>query len=161
MTAAIEVNNLVKRFGTFTDVNGVSFSVAAGEIFGMVGPNGAGKTTTVECLEGLRSPDGGQIRVLGLDPHKDKYALQPRIGVQLQRSALQARIKVWEALDLFASLYPRAIDWRTLLERVGLAEKRNTAFANLSGGQQQRLFVALALVHNPELVFLDGAHHRA
>jgi ABC-2 type transport system ATP-binding protein len=154
-TACIDVEHLRKVYGSVTAIEDLSFEVAAGEVFGMVGPNGAGKTTTVECLEGLRSPDGGQIRVLGLDPHKDKYALQPRIGVQLQQSALQARIKVWEALDLFASLYPRSIDWRTLLERVGLVEKRNTAFANLSGGQQQRLFVALALVHDPELVFLD------
>jgi ABC-2 type transport system ATP-binding protein len=121
----------------------------------VVGPNGAGKSTTVECIEGLRSPSGGQIRVLGLDPRRDKYALQPHIGVQLQQSALQARIKAWEALDLFASFYPHSIDWHELLERVGLTEKRNTAFANLSGGQQQRLFVALALVHDPELVFLD------
>jgi ABC-2 type transport system ATP-binding protein len=154
-TSCIDVEHLRKVYGSVTAVDNLSFDVAAGEIFGMVGPNGAGKTTAVECLEGLRSPSGGQIRVLGLDPRKDKYALQPRIGVQLQQSALQARIKVWEALDLFASLYPHAIDWRELLERVGLAEKRNAAFATLSGGQQQRLFVALALLHDPELVFLD------
>ena len=154
-TSCIDVEHLRKVYGSVTAIDDLSFEVAAGEIFGMVGPSGAGKTTAVECLEGLRSPSGGQIRVLGLDPRKDKYALQPRIGVQLQQSALQARIKVWEALDLFASFYPRAIDWHALLERVGLAEKRNAAFATLSGGQQQRLFVALALLHDPELVFLD------
>lgn len=154
-TSCIDVKHLRKVYGSVTAVDDLSFEVSHGEIFGMVGPNGAGKSTTVECIEGLRSPNGGQIRVLGLDPRKDKYALQPHIGVQLQQSALQARIKVWEALDLFASLYPHSMDWRELLERVGLAEKRNTAFANLSGGQQQRLFVALALVHDPELVFLD------
>ena len=154
-TTCIDVQHLRKIYGSVTAVEDLTFDVAQGEIFGMVGPNGAGKSTTVECVEGLRSPSGGQIRVLGLDPQKDKYVLQPHIGVQLQQSALQSRIKVWEAMDLFASLYPHAIDWRVLLERVGLAEKRNTAFANLSGGQQQRLFVALALVHDPELVFLD------
>jgi ABC-2 type transport system ATP-binding protein len=154
-TTCVDVQHLRKVYGSVTAVEDLSFDVVHGEIFGMVGPNGAGKSTTVECVEGLRSPSGGRIRVLGLDPQKDKYVLQPHIGVQLQQSALQSRIKVWEAMDLFASLYPHAIDWRVLLERVGLAEKRNTAFANLSGGQQQRLFVALALVHDPELVFLD------
>jgi ABC-2 type transport system ATP-binding protein len=121
----------------------------------MVGPNGAGKTTTVECIEGLRQPDGGHIRVLGLDPHHDGYALRARIGIQLQESVLQDRMKVWEALDLFASFYPRSVDWEPLLEQLGLAEKRNTPFAKLSGGQKQRLFIALALVHDPEIVFLD------
>jgi ABC-2 type transport system ATP-binding protein len=154
-TSCIDVQHLRKVYGSVTAVDDLSFNVTHGEIFGMVGPNGAGKSTTVECIEGLRSPNSGQIRVLGLDPRRDKYSLQPHIGVQLQQSALQARIKVWEVLDLFASLYPHSIDWRELLERVGLTEKRNTAFANLSGGQQQRLFVALALLHDPELVFLD------
>lgn len=154
-SACIHIEHLSKVYGSVIAIGDLSFDVARGEIFGMVGPNGAGKTTTVECLEGLRSPSGGQIRVLGLDPRRDKYALLPRIGVQLQQSALPARLKVWEALDLFASFYPRAIDWRALMERVGLAEKRNAAFATLSGGQQQRLFVALALLNDPELVFLD------
>jgi ABC-2 type transport system ATP-binding protein len=154
-SACIQVEHLCKVYGPVIAIEDLSFEVARGEIFGMVGPNGAGKTTTVECLEGLRSTSGGQIRVLGLDPRRDKYALLPRIGVQLQQSALPARLKVWEALDLFAAFYPRAIDWRDLLERVGLADKRNAAFTTLSGGQQQRLFVALALLHDPELVFLD------
>ncbi|MGB9753487.1 ABC transporter ATP-binding protein [Roseiflexus castenholzii] len=120
-----------------------------------MGPNGAGKTTTIECIEGLRRPDGGHIRVLGLDPHHDGYALRSRIGIQLQESVLQDRIKVWEALDLFAAFYPRSVNWQPLLEQLGLAEKRNTPFAKLSGGQKQRLFIALALVHDPEIVFLD------
>lgn len=151
----IHVEHLRKVYRSVVAVDDISFDVTAGEIFGMVGPNGAGKTTAVECIEGLRSPDGGHIRVLGLDPHKDRYAFQPRIGVQLQQSALQDRIKVWEALDLFASFYPHSIDWRVLLDQVGLTEKRNAAYAKLSGGQQQRLFVALALLNDPELVFLD------
>ena len=121
----------------------------------MVGPNGAGKTTTIECIEGLRRPDGGHTEVLGLDPQRDAYALRERIGVQLQEAVLQDRIKVWEALDLFASFYPRSTDWETLLEQVGLAEKRNDHFAKLSGGQKQRLFIVLALINDPELVFLD------
>lgn len=121
----------------------------------MVGPNGAGKTTTIECIEGLRRPDGGHTEVLGLDPQRDGYALRGRIGVQLQEAVLQDRIKVWEALDLFASFYPRTTDWETLLEQLGLADKRNAHFAKLSGGQKQRLFIVLALINDPELVFLD------
>jgi ABC-2 type transport system ATP-binding protein len=153
--AIIHVEHLRKVYGSVVAVDDISFEVAQGEIFGMVGPNGAGKTTAVECIEGLRSPSGGSIQVLGLDPQKDKYALRSRIGVQLQESALQNHIKVWEALDLFASLYPHSLDWRMLLEEVGLAEKRNASFAKLSGGQKQRLFIALALLNDPELVFLD------
>ena len=121
----------------------------------MVGPNGAGKTTTIECLEGLRRPDGGTIQVLGLDPLRDRYQLRERIGVQFQSAALPDRIKVWEALDLFAAFYRRSVDWQPLLEQMGLAEKRDAYFAKLSGGQKQRVFIALALVNNPELVFLD------
>ena len=121
----------------------------------MVGPNGAGKTSTVECVEGLRPHSGGAIRVLGRDPLKDRYTLRQQIGVQLQESALQDRLKVWEALDLYASFYPHAIDQAALLELVGLSDKRNSRFAKLSGGQKQRLFIALALVHDPEVVFLD------
>jgi ABC-2 type transport system ATP-binding protein len=151
----VQVEHLRKVYGSTVAVDDVSFEVYQGEIFGMVGPNGAGKTTTVECIEGLRQPDGGHIRVLGLDPHHDGYALRARIGIQLQESVLQDRMKVWEALDLFASFYPRSVDWEPLLEQLGLAEKRNTPFAKLSGGQKQRLFIALALVHDPEIVFLD------
>ena len=155
MGTIIEVEKLVKRYGEITAVDGISFEVHEGEIFGMVGPNGAGKTTTIECIEGLRVPDGGSIRVWGLDPQRDGYKLKERIGVQLQESALPDRIKVWEALDLFASFYRKSMDWAPLLERLGMADKRNTSFAKLSGGQKQRLFIALALVNDPELVFLD------
>jgi ABC-2 type transport system ATP-binding protein len=121
----------------------------------MVGPNGAGKTTTIECVEGLRRPDGGSIQVLGLDPLGDRYQLRERIGVQFQSAALPDRIKVWEALDLFAAFYRNPVDWQPLLEQMGLAEKRDAHFAKLSGGQKQRVFIALALVSNPDLVFLD------
>ncbi len=153
--AIIQVENLRKVYGSVVAIDEISFGVAQGEIFGMVGPNGAGKTTTIECIEGLRSPTQGVIRVLGLDPRKERYALLPRIGIQLQQAALQDRIKVWEALDLYASLYRRTTDWHKLLEQMGLAEKRQTPFAKLSGGQKQRLFIALALLNDPEVVFLD------
>lgn len=151
----IEVKNLVKRYADLTAVDNISFQVRQGEIFGMVGPNGAGKTTTIECVEGLRPPDEGVIRVLGLDPQGDGYQLRERIGIQLQEAALPERIKVWEALDMFASFYARRPDWRPLLDRLGLREKWNTPFAKLSGGQKQRLFIALALVNDPDVVFLD------
>ena len=121
----------------------------------MVGPNGAGKTTTIECIEGLRQRDGGDVQVLGLDPSSDRYQLRERIGVQFQSAALPDRIRVWEALDLFAAFYRRSADWQPLLERMGLAEKRDASFASLSGGQKQRVFIALALVNSPDLVFLD------
>lgn len=153
--AVIKVEHLRKVYGSTIAVGEVSFEVYEGEIFGMVGPNGAGKTTATECIEGLRDPDAGSIQVLAMNPQRDGYALRNRIGVQLQTSALQDRLKVWEALELFASFYPRAVDWKALLEQLGLAEKRNAPFAKLSGGQKQRLFVALALVNDPELVFLD------
>jgi ABC-2 type transport system ATP-binding protein len=151
----VQVEQLRKAYGTVVAMHDVSFEVYEGEIFGMVGPNGAGKTTTIESIEGLRRPDSGRIHVLGLDPHRDGYDLRPRIGVQFQQAELQERIRVWEALDLFASFYPHSVDWEGLLPQLGLAEKRHTAFTLLSGGQKQRLFVALALVNDPELVFLD------
>jgi len=151
----IEVKNLRKTYGSVVAVEEISFEVYEGEIFGMVGPNGAGKTTTVECVEGLRKPDKGELRILGLDPQKEGYSLRQRIGVQLQETALQDHLKVWEALDLFASFYSHPVDWQILLEKMNLAEKRNAAFNKLSGGQKQRLFIALALVNNPELVFFD------
>ena len=137
-------------------VEDVSFDVRDGEIFGLIGPNGAGKTTTMEMVEGLRVPDSGTIRVLGLDPFKDVYELRNRIGVQLQEAQLQKRIKVWEAVYLWAKLYrkPRS-DGDLLLDQLGLAEKRNAWFMTLSGGQKQRLFIALALITDPEIVFLD------
>jgi ABC-2 type transport system ATP-binding protein len=151
----VGVRDLVKQYPGIKAVDGISFDVHRGEIFGMVGPNGAGKTTTIECLEGLRRPDGGTIQVLGLDPLRDRYELRERIGVQFQSAALPDRMKVWEALDLFAAFYPHPIDWQLLLEQMGLVEKRNAYFGKLSGGQKQRLFIALALVNNPELAFLD------
>lgn len=155
MTAIISVENLRKAYGSFVAVEDVSFEVEEGEIFGILGPNGAGKTTTVECLQGLRRADGGDLRVLGLDPRTRAEELRRRVGSQLQESALPDRIKVWEALDLFASLLPGNSDWTLVMEEWGLAEKRDATFASLSGGQRQRLFVALALVNDPEIVFLD------
>ena len=158
MTETIVVENLRKVYGDVVAVEDLNLEVHEGEIFGMVGPNGAGKTTTIECIEGLRRPDRGTVRVLGLDPQRDGYTLRQRIGVQLQEAALPDRIKVWEALDLFAAFYRHPLprqEWAVLLELLGLAEKRNAPFAKLSGGQKQRLFIALALVNDPELVFLD------
>jgi ABC-2 type transport system ATP-binding protein len=155
MTTAITVDALRKTYGPLTAVDGIGFDVGAGEIFGMVGPNGAGKTTTIECLEGMREPDSGDVRILGLDPRRDGYALRERIGIQLQQSSLPDDIKVWEALDLFASYYRKPAPWEPLLEELGIADKRHARFAKLSGGQKQRLFIALALVNDPELVFLD------
>jgi len=155
MPPIISVKNLRKTYGKTVAVDDISFEVAEGEIFGLLGPNGAGKTTTVECLQALRHPDSGDIRVLGLDALTEAQALRRRIGSQLQESALPDRIKVWEALDLFASLAPESLDWRVLIEQWGLAEKRKAGFSSLSGGQRQRLFIALALVNNPKVVFLD------
>jgi ABC-2 type transport system ATP-binding protein len=151
----IHVSGIRKTYGATVAVDDVSFDVREGEIFGLIGPNGAGKTTTMECVEGLRRPDRGAISVLSLDPMRDRRALQNRVGVQLQQAQLQKRIKVWEALDLWASLYPRAVNGAALLERLGLADKRNAWFMTLSGGQKQRLFIALALIHDPEVVMLD------
>ncbi|MCI0394132.1 MAG: ABC transporter ATP-binding protein [Chloroflexi bacterium] len=155
METVIEVQQLRKVYGQTVAVDDVSLRVGRGEIFGIVGPNGAGKTTTVESVVGLRRPDGGLIRVLGLDPQKQRTGLAQRIGIQLQQAALPWRLKVWEALDLYATFYTRTVPWEPLLEQWGLAEKRNAAFSNLSGGQKQRLFIALALVNDPEIVILD------
>jgi ABC-2 type transport system ATP-binding protein len=152
---AVQVRDLVKHYPGVKAVDGISFDVYRGEIFGMVGPNGAGKTTTIECIEGLRCPDSGSLQVLGLDPLRDRYRLRERIGVQFQSAALPDRIKVWEALDLFAAFYQHRVDWQPLLEQLGLAEKRGAYFGKLSGGQKQRVFIALALVNNPDLAFLD------
>jgi ABC-2 type transport system ATP-binding protein len=151
----IEVEHLGKRYGSTVAVEDVSFEVQEGEIFGIIGPNGAGKTTTVECLEGLRSPDAGRVRVLGLDPQRNPRELRRRIGCQLQESALPDRIRVREALDLFASVVPGGADPGKLMSRWELDRRVRTSFGALSGGQQQRLFVALALVNKPEVVFLD------
>jgi ABC-2 type transport system ATP-binding protein len=152
----IQVSGVRKTYGRTVAVDEVSFEVNDGEIFGLIGPNGAGKTTTMECIEGIRTPDRGTISVLGLDPFRDVYKLQERIGVQLQQAQLQKRIKVWEAVDLWASLYrKKAVDGKLLLEQLGLTEKRESWFMTLSGGQKQRLFIALALINDPEVVFLD------
>ena len=155
MTPVIEVTGLTKRYGDQTAVDGISLHVDQGEIFGILGPNGAGKTTAVECMEGLRKRDGGEVRVLGLDPRIDGRRLHQRIGVQLQQTQLQDKLTACEALELYASFYPHPADWRDLLERWGLESKSRTQFSKLSGGQKQRLFIALALVGHPEVVFLD------
>jgi ABC-2 type transport system ATP-binding protein len=151
----IQVTGIRKSYGRTVAVDDVSFQVEQGEIFGLIGPNGAGKTTTMECVEGLRRPERGAITVLSLDPFRDVYALQDRIGVQLQASQLQKRIKVWEAVDLWASIYRNPVNGDGLLDQLGLSDKRNAWFMTLSGGQKQRLFIALALINDPEVVFLD------
>ena len=152
---AIRVHELRKRYGDVVAVDGVSFEVEPGQVFCLLGPNGAGKTTTIECLEGYREPDSGDIRVLGLNPRTEERQLRKRIGVQLQEASLPARLKVWETLKLFAALYERpSVPWE-LLEQLGLEAKRDAYFDKLSGGQKQRLFVALALINEPEVVFLD------
>jgi ABC-2 type transport system ATP-binding protein len=152
----IQVSGIRKTYGRTVAIDEVSFEVKDGEIFGLIGPNGAGKTTTMECVEGIRKPDHGTISVLGLDPFRQVYKLQDRIGVQLQQAQLQKRIKVWEAIDLWASLYKKKpADAERLLDQLGLADKRDAWFMNLSGGQKQRLFIALALINDPEVVFLD------
>lgn len=153
--AVIEVDELCKKYDGRAVLDRVSFSVEEGEVFGILGPNGAGKTTAVECVEGLRRPDSGTVRVLGSDPLEQGRGLRERIGVQLQHTRLPETIKVWEALDLYASFYSGPRDWRELLERWGLVDQRNTRFGKLSGGQKQRLFIALALVGDPEVAFLD------
>ncbi|MGD2252410.1 MAG: ABC transporter ATP-binding protein [Anaerolineales bacterium] len=155
MSAVVEVSDLRKTYGKVVAVDGVSFSVQEGEIFGMVGPNAAGKTTTIECIEGLRRPDSGQVLLLGEDPAKSHTEIAERIGIQLQESAIPARLRVREALTLFGSFYRHQVDAEDLLQRLGLAEKKRAAYAKLSGGQKQRLFIALALINEPEVVFFD------
>jgi ABC-2 type transport system ATP-binding protein len=155
MSNIIEVKNLHKRYGKTIAVEDISFEVHEGEIFGMVGPNGAGKTTTIECIEGLRKPDQGTIRVLGVDPQADSHALRMNTGMQLQQSSLPDHMKVWEALDLYSSFYPNPVNFNGLIDQLGLAGKSETQFKKLSGGQKQRLFIALAILPNPKLVFLD------
>jgi ABC-2 type transport system ATP-binding protein len=151
----IQMTGLTKNYQAGRAVDGISLAVERGEIFGIAGPNGAGKTTVVECASGLRRPDGGTLRVLGLDPWSDRRALLQRIGVQLQEAALPDAIRVGEALRMYASFYDRPADWRTLMDEWGLADRQRASFASLSGGWKQRLFIALALVGNPEIVFLD------
>jgi len=155
MPPVIVAEHLHKRYKDFVAVADASFEVADGEIFGLLGSNGAGKTTSVECLQGLRHADGGDLRVLGLDPRTQARELRLRIGSQLQESALPDHIRVWEALDLFSAITPGGQEWREIMEQWGLGDKRKASFHALSGGQRQRLFIALALVNGPELVFLD------
>jgi ABC-2 type transport system ATP-binding protein len=151
----IEVDHLYKQYRGQVAVDDLSFTVERGEIFGILGPNGAGKTTTVEIIEGLRTPDGGTVRVLGLDPRRDRAELRRRVGAQLQESELPEKLKVWEAMELYGSFYDRPADAERLLEDLGLADHRDTRYGKLSGGQRQRLSIALALVGNPELAILD------
>ncbi|MFI1682109.1 ABC transporter ATP-binding protein [Streptomyces sp. NPDC020607] len=151
----IEVHGLHKAYGGRTVVDGVSFAVEEGEIFGILGPNGAGKTTTVECVEGLRTPDSGVVRVAGLDPVADHQRLTRILGAQLQQSELQPKLTVREALELYAAFYPDPADWRPLAERLRLTDKLDSRFGKLSGGQKQRLFIALSLIGNPRVVVLD------
>jgi ABC-2 type transport system ATP-binding protein len=151
----IEVTDLRKSYGSRVAVDGVSFTVERGEIFGILGTNGAGKTTTVECLQGLRRADGGTISVLGLDPATDRATLTRRVGVQLQESRLPAKLRVQEALELFASFYPDPADVDVLLDQLDLRDHQRAYFGKLSGGLKQRVSIALALVGNPELAILD------
>ena len=157
MTAnMIEVSDFSKRYGRFTAVDNISFSVEEGEIFGLLGPNGAGKTTTLECLEGLRTPDSGTLRVAGLDPAHDPRALRSVIGVQLQSSGMPESITPDEAMKLFCA-YHAAPPRYDLLDRLGLGAKRKAQFHELSTGQQRRLALALAVAHKPRAIFLDEA----
>src|ERR1700726_4739921 len=154
-TASIEVEKLTKRYGEVEALRGVSFSVSEGEVFGLLGPNGAGKTSTVEILEGLRTPDSGRVSVCGLDPQRSGAEFKYIIGAALQSTALPDKMRVREALDLFGSFYPRHRGTAELLKRFGLEEKRNAFYSQLSGGQKQRLALAMALVNDPLVIFLD------
>ena len=153
--AAVEIAHLRKAYGNVVAVDDVSFSVAQGEIFGILGPNGAGKTTTVECVLGLRSPDAGSIRVLGLDPGQDREDLHVIVGAQLQESAQPAKLRVGEILDLYQSFYRDPADVGELIDALGLAGKRKDYYRSLSGGQRQRLSIALALIGRPKIAVLD------
>jgi ABC-2 type transport system ATP-binding protein len=154
-TPILQVENLVKSYGNVEAVRGVSFSVEEGEVFGLLGPNGAGKTSTVEILEGLRDLDSGRVSVCGLDPQRDSQALKHEIGAALQSTSLPDKLRVMEALRLFASFYKRRRNPEELLKRFGLEEKRNTFYSQLSGGQKQRLALAMALVNDPKVLFFD------
>ena len=154
-TTAITVSHLKKTYGHVKAVEDVSFEVSEGEIFGMLGPNGAGKTTTVECITGLRHPDGGTISVLGHDPKSDRAALHPIVGVQLQSSTFPDKLKVGEILDMFQSFYPNPANPEELAQALGLSEKLGSYYKTLSGGQKQRMSVALALIGRPKVAVLD------
>ena len=151
----VAIDHLVKKYDSFLAVNDVSFSIMDGEIFGIIGPNGAGKTTTVECISGLRVPDSGTISVLGLSPQKDRNKIREFLGVQLQESSMPPRLKVGEAVELFASFYPDPMEPYGLLETLGIKNVKNSIYKKLSGGQKQRLSIALALVGNPKIAILD------
>ncbi len=151
----VQIENLFKSYGKIKAADDISFEVFKGEIFGLVGPNGAGKTTTIECIEGLRKSDSGNLKVMSLDPLTSGRVLRDSIGIQLQESELPGRIKVWEAIDLFSSFYSKTIKYDPLLKDLGLDGKKSAYFSRLSGGQKQRLFIALSLINDPELVFLD------
>ena len=153
--SVVTVQHLVKRYGEFIAVNDVSFSIREGEIFGIIGPNGAGKTTTVECISGLRTPDSGSISVYGLSPQKERNRMREFVGVQLQETALPPRLKVGEAVNLFASFYPHPLNPDELLESLGIEQIEDSIYRNLSGGQKQRLSIALALVGRPKIAILD------
>jgi ABC-2 type transport system ATP-binding protein len=153
--SAISVSGLHKKYGDFEAVKGIDFEVATGEVFGLLGPNGAGKTTTVEILEGIRQRTSGDVRVLDFDPDTQKRKLKDRIGVCLQATNLPDKIKVIEALELFGALYSRMLDPMELLKRLSLEEKRDAFYSTLSGGQKQRLAIALGLINDPSLLFLD------
>jgi ABC-2 type transport system ATP-binding protein len=151
----IKVRGLVKRYGKRTVVDGISFDVRESEIFAILGPNGSGKTTTVESIAGMRQPDGGSIRVMGMDPRAERDRLRRLLGIQLQESELQDRISVREAMTLYSSFYESPIPWQRLIDDLGLGDRRDTPFRKLSGGQKQRLSVALALVGDPRIAVLD------
>jgi ABC-2 type transport system ATP-binding protein len=153
--AIVEVKNLCKSYRKIKAVDDISFKIYKGEIFGLVGPNGAGKTTAIECIEGLRKPDSGSLKVMDLNPTANGRTLRNSIGIQLQESQLPARLKVWEAISLFSSFYKKNIESTPLLKELGLEEKKGSYFDKLSGGQKQRLFIALALLNDPDLIFLD------
>jgi ABC-2 type transport system ATP-binding protein len=151
----ITVKNLCKNYGTKKAVHNLSFSIKKGEIFGIIGPNGAGKTTTIEMMEGLRKKDSGEVTILGLDPEKDRKELNSRIGVQFQATSIQKKMKVKEAIKLFSAIYNKKSSHDHVLNLLGLEEKMDTYFDDLSGGQKQRLTLALATLHQPEIIFLD------
>jgi ABC-2 type transport system ATP-binding protein len=155
MAPIVEVDGLVKRYGALTAVDGISFTVENGQVFGMLGPNGAGKTTTVEIMEGLRRPDGGRVIVAGVDVRQDPYGVKARIGVQLQSTAFLTHLSCAEVVTLFAACYDRRVDPNAILAEVDLADRARVPNETLSGGQRQRLSIATALVNDPQVLFLD------
>lgn len=155
MNTVLEVTGLTKNYGALRAVDTLDLRAEKGEIFGLLGHNGAGKTTTIECILGTRKPEAGQISVLGMDPVKDRKTLFARVGVQFQHSRFQDKLRVWEACEVTASLYPRGKDWKELLKQFGLSDKEKTPVKELSGGEGQKLSIVLALIPDPEMLFLD------